>query len=151
MMTEIYAKYDKVVDKRRTLEARLEKLEYQIRNLNTSWLHNIAEPLAKTLSKEFGMPHDIYGPFGLTAETTIYLYATKVHDICKGETYSITLEPHFDDNLRRIRMYYRTGKINEEYPEGSIGYYNNLGREILPLPESIAEIKALMQHNMPIE
>ena len=149
MMTEIYAKYDKAVDKKKAMEARLEKLEIQYRKLDSSWLHNIVEPLAKALSKEFGMPHEIYGPFGLTAETSIYLYATKVHDICKGETYSITLEPHFDDDLRRVRMYYRTGKINEEYPKGTIGYYNNFGRETLPLPESMAEIKALMEHYTP--
>ena len=149
MMNEIYAKYDKVVDKRETLEARLAKLEIQLRKLDTSWLHNVAEPLAKALSKELKMPHEIYGPFGLTAETTIYLYATKIHDICKGETYSITLEPHFDDDRKRIRMYYRTGRILEEYPEGTIGYYNNFGRETLPLPESMEEIRKLMEHHTP--
>ena len=149
MMNEIYAKYDKVVDKREAMESRLAKLEIQLRKLDSSWYTNVVKPLAKALSKEFGMPHEIYGPFGLTAETTIYLYATKVHDICKGETYSITLEPHFDDDLKRIRVYYRTGKIIEEYPKGTIGYYNNLGRETLPLPESIAEIKALMEHYTP--
>ena len=149
MMNEIYAKYDKVVDKREMLESRLAKLEIQLRKLDSSWFHNVVEPLAKALSKELKMPHEIYGPFGLTAETTIYLYATKIHDICKGETYSITLEPHFDDDRKRIRVYYRTGKINEEYPEGTIGYYNHFGRETLPLPESMEEIKALMEHYTP--
>ena len=48
--------------------------------------------------------------------------------------------------LRELWECQDTGKKNgEHYPEGSIGYLNNMNNEIAPLPNTVEEIVSVMQ------
>ena len=125
-------------------QARVEKLEQQLNKLPyTCWVDGVVEPIAKILAERTGLHWDIYGPFGVMCETSIYLMKNKDVSITKQKTLAIRLEPHFDQHGDLI-ICYRTGETTNEYPKGSIGWMNGMNCETAPLPDTIEEIQALL-------
>lgn len=125
-------------------QARVEKLERQLNKLPyTGWVDGVVEPLAKSLAECTGLHWDIYGPFGMMCETSIYLMKDKDVSITKQKTLAIRLEPHFDQHGDLI-IRYRTGETTNEYQKGSIGWMNGMNCVTAPLPDTIEEIQALL-------
>ena len=135
---------------RATIDARIIQRKKQIERLEkkrekygyVSWYDTVVTPLMYALEEETGLQGEIYGPFGLRAETTIYLRKDMSKSICDQETWSIELTTNGDDVTC-----YATGRQLEHYPEGSIGWLNGFGKEELPLPDTIEEIVKLLRHS----
>ena len=118
----------------------LEKLERSA----PGWYNGTVVPLAESISKAIGMPYDIYGPFGLNSTTSVYFFLKgKVGDITTDATLSITVHPDFSGD--EYRLTYDTGKIINDYPPGSLGYYNGMNNEQAPLPDDLESIVALLR------
>lgn len=121
---------------------KLEEKRSKLIKKSFSWIDGIVIPLAEELSKKFNMDYEIFGPFGLCCETSIYLKEYKNMSITKQTTYSITLEPQ---NLEKLELVYRTGERTNKYPAGSIGELNGFDCITKPLPETIEEIAKLLR------
>lgn len=154
MMQEFYKNYSDFQKRIDHLKRLIESHERAIQKLHDkgNWIDAIVKPLAQEISVRLGpsknLPfHDweIYGPFGLGSETTIYFFCTDERDIVKGETYSITLHPSFTD--AGLRLTYNTGEKKDNYAPGTIGWMNGFNNVEAPLPDSIEEIMKLLTHN----
>lgn len=130
----------KIIQKQRQLE-RLEKRKQKAPW--TSWINGAVVPLAKQLEELTGLTHEIYGPFGLSFSTSIYLRKDMTKGICDQETRSITLRPGWD-RQREFCITYETGEMESNYPAGSLGDLNGMGKATKPLPDTVEEILALL-------
>jgi len=127
-------------------EAQIERLKKKLAKAPwTGWVEGFVEPLAAALSEKVGLPWEIYGPFGLSCNTSIYLREDMTVSICDQETLSITLEPHGD--LHEYTIVYRTGEMTDEYQKGSIGWLNGFNCVTAPLPDTLDEIVALLHES----
>lgn len=128
-------------EKVNTLAERLRKHEEK----KPYFYDNVTKKLAEELLKETGLKYyDIYGPFGIEAEVSIYLsnYGKKNRiEICEVETYGLTLRP------TKNGFSYWTGEKTNEYPKGSIGYMNGLNNVHKDLPNDIKEIVKLLRYS----
>lgn len=145
---EIIDNYILQKDTYNNIENRLnDKIEYYENKLEKhkkkylNWIDGIVIPLAKELSKRFNLSYEIYGPFGLCCETSIYLKEDKNKSITEQTTFSITVEPK---DLSIGELVYRTGERTNKYPQGSIGELNGFDCITKPMPDTIDEIIKLM-------
>lgn len=138
---KIAKRHEDIARAERSIE-RLNKKKLELEH--PSWVEMLVKPIAEKFSEEFGLSYDIYGPFGIRAYVTIYWMENKEISIVEQPTKSLTLEP-FD--LEKGQLYYETGKKREGvcYHPNSIGAMNGMDREVLPLPDSFDEIKALIR------
>lgn len=154
-MQEIYAAYkahgDRIAKEERLIEMhkkRLNKLES-----TGGWIEHVLRPLSDRISKRLGgMPYEIYGPFGLGCETSVYFFASgKIGDICKDETYGITVHPQSRDGFgtweERFYLTYNTGETCNNYQPGTIGYLNGFNNVEAPLPDDLDEIMEIVKRN----
>lgn len=154
-MKEIYADYREYEGKYREKVSRLEKLidRHQsslkrLKHKHEGWIKRLLIPLADEISQKMGgMPYEIYGPYGLAAHVTIYLFPTGMKDVTKDETYTLGVEPYFRDGVDSFSLKYDTGKSTNEYAKGSIGYLNGFNQIYEELPDSIEEIIGLLRHH----
>lgn len=134
-------------EKVRRAYGRLNKLERNRNKLpSTSWIDAIVEPLAKALSEFKGLPWEIFGPFGITCQTAIYLREDMTKSICNQPALSITLEPHYGPD-GKFTVLYRTGETTNEYAQGTIGQINGMNCVKAPLPNTVEEIAALLRES----
>lgn len=141
---KIEAKQEKV-EALKTKLARAEKViegyEKAISKLHRpSMYQDIIEPLAKKLSEHFGMPYELYGPYGTECETSIYLRKDMSRSICDQSTISLTLRPDWKENW----LNYNTGEKLMKYPKGSFGDTSGLNDVYAPLPMDFEEILKLV-------
>lgn len=141
-MVDIYAAFNEKKDELKAIDEKIEKREAALERLkakrnkmcdNLSWVKMLVHPLADELKNLVGAEkYEVYGPFGLRAETSIYLR--------KGNrSGGITLTPH-----DKFRLYYDTGEKRGYYEDGSIGALNGMDNVEAPLPDDISEIAALL-------
>ena len=132
------------------LEKKIEWHKKRYEKINVSSVDTILIPLANEICKRKGFKHfDIYGPFGLSCETSVY-FANKAHekteevytdiDICDIDTWSLTLTPSDSPS----GYSYWTGKETNTYPKGSIGELNGMNQIYAPLPADIDQIIELL-------
>ena len=141
-MNELYDAFTEKKAELKVLEDKIEKHERSIERLKAkyyktcdslSWVKCLVYPLAEELKNLVGAEkYDVYGPFGLRAETSIYLRKGKMSG-------SITLTPH--DNFR---LYYDTGEKRGQYEARSLGALNGMDNVEAPLPDDVSEIAALL-------
>lgn len=144
-------KYSKAFERVRALKEKLEKAEVAEMKADKavskirmpSIYDGIIEPLAKKLSEHFGMPYEIFGPFGLECETTIYLRKDMNLSICDQPTISLVLRPDFDENW----IAYNTGEKVMRYPKGSVGDMNGYNDVYALLPVEFEEILKLVTND----
>ncbi len=137
----------------RTIEKRKKLLEKWERE-EKSWVEQILKPLADIIAEKLGakfgkelpLHYEIYGPFGLGCETTVYFFPTDGRDICDDETYSLTVFPE-GDMQRTFWLSYDTGKREELYAPGTLGEVNGMNRIRERLPERLGEIMTLLRHH----
>ena len=144
--------YIEALKTERELEKSVDRAEARLRKhreKTASWVEMVVEQIAKELCEHTNHKHfEVYGPFGIRAETTIYLMEEDNVSICKQPTWSITLTPVFDFMSDEPDFYlcYDTGRVKDEFPKNSIGYLNNCGNETKELPETIDEIAKLLKY-----
>jgi len=104
------------------------------------------EAIAGELARRTGLKHDIYGPFGITSQISIYLFEDDQKGITEQPTRSLTLMPRFgaDDTLR---LSYWTGECTSKYVPNTIGEMNGCNKVMKPLPDAMEEIEALLISN----
>lgn len=137
------------------LEEKKEAIELKI---NNEWRKNfgdiklIYEPLAEAICQKMGVKYyEIYGPFGLDNETSIYfsneskkpskskkLGLRRPIDICNVDTYG--LYDLVTRGKNGMEIHYATGEETNEFEKGSIGYYNGFNRIRKPLSDNLDEI-----------
>ena len=120
---------------------------------------NIVYPLCEEIKKRCGFKYcEIYGPFGICAETSLYFSNVgKPHyrkrgvswwedniDICKEETWHITIQY---TNKYESGFEYKTGETINKYPEGSLGELNGMNDICAELPADIDAIIKLLKHS----
>lgn len=165
-LTEIYADYREYEGKYRAKEGKLERLiathQRSLRKLEHShkgWIDCVLIPLANLISEKLGgIYYDIYGPFGLSCETSVYFFPgcplaeakkkARSLDICKDETFGLTVTPKCRNGVcDDLYLAYDTGRRTSEYRKGSIGYLNGFNNIYEELPDSIEEIIGLLRHH----
>ena len=116
-------------------------------------VQDILIPLAKELKERLGLKaYEIYGPFGLENETSIYL-ANEGKDgnipICEVETWSLTLHWRYkkDSSEEIDHLEYWTGEQTNEFATGTIGWLNGYNHIFKPLPTDIDEIIKCLRHS----
>lgn len=153
MMQEIYTEfeeYNKSYDsKKEKLERLICRHEQSLKKLEHSqkgWVDRVLIPLANRISSELGgLQYEIYGPFGLSCETSVYFFLTG-HDITKDETYNLTVYP--GGSFRNgFHLMYDTGRCADIFAPGTIGYVNGLNKIKEPIPDRLEEIMSLLRHN----
>ena len=152
---DIVDAYNEEVDiyeaKEKKIKQRIERAEKQLAKLKYPTRSNrLIVPLAKALMEKCGfLYYEIYGPFGITSETTLYLSNIKGKnggiDICEVETWSLTFQWRYDNN-KLIPLVW-TGESSGEYREGTIGYYNGMNHVLVPLPDDIDEVVKMLHHS----
>ena len=134
---------DKVQDKMKRLKRKQERLsdDYPF------WVHDMIEPMAEAMVKKLpDRTHDILGPFGLTAETSIHFYKKEAteKDRFEGDNcISITFRPGElrEGELELVDRTKQTGR----YPTGSIGEINRMNYHTVPIPKT-ADAKWLIEY-----
>jgi hypothetical protein len=154
-MRELLDKYNELTQREREqsdyIESRIqlrkkqiERLEKRLKGLpDTGWIKGFLEPLAAAISEKVGLPWEIYGPFGLSCNTTIYLREDMNKSICDQRTLSITIEPELDDGA--WSFVYRTGETTGDYKLNTIGWLNGFYCVTEPLPDTLDEIVGLLK------
>ena len=145
MMKELYDNYTKTQYDIEKIDEKIRRLESKRSRLyeKSGWINQIVAPLAKKLAEHFNLQYEIYGPFGLGAETSIYLRADMKQSIVEADTWHITLCPAFTD--KRPALLYKTGEQTNDYRPGSIGWLNGFNDVLAPLPDEFDEIVKLMR------
>ena len=110
------------------------------------WKEGAIDPLGRHLARTRGLHLYMMGPFGIRAACTIVLYGDKRVQPLKQEHWSITVMPLFNDE-DQLEIWYDTFRVVREYPPDSIGAMNNMGNELLSLPDTTKEILALLHHS----
>ena len=129
-----YAQIDKI---RRQIE-KLERKRSDLQDTRPSQ-HEVIRDLAKKISEELGnLPFEVFGPFGLCAQTSIYLKDTD------GGKYVLRLRP-YDGPEDWIT--YDTGKMRTDHfcPPGSIGDLNGINCLYEPLPDDFEKVMDLVR------
>lgn len=110
------------------------------------WVEHLVEPIAKHFTEEFGLEYELFGPFGLRAQVSIYWRKDMNKSITEQPVKSLRLVP---GDLSKGELFYETGKVKKDaqYQKGSIGYLNGFNKELKPLPNSFDEIRALINSN----
>ena len=140
------AAYQLIVQKKekiKRLEKQIEKLDERTYNY-PSWIEVILKPLSDRLSEKLGLPYEIYGPFGLSCETSVYFVKDTKKRVSEQEAKGITVYPEFAEDGSLYLKYY-TGKKTDDYEPWSIGDLNGFNKVKAPLPESIEEILAIIE------
>lgn len=133
------------------LEAKLERAKKKLKKIESkeddlnrpSTYQHLIKPLAEKMSQHFGMGYEIYGPFGVECETSIYLRKDDSKSICDQPTISITLRP----GNCQTKLMYNTGEKTNRYPKGSFGELNGLNDVYAPLPMEFEEILKLVTND----
>lgn len=112
-------KYEKIYD------------EAKVKLKNPSWRDIAVAALAADIKKETGKPVKISGPFGLRAEVVVEL-----------EDGYLLVTPEFNNG--NLKLYCDTCEVTSEYPEESIGRWNNMHHVRVPLPDSMDEILKML-------
>lgn len=109
-----------------------------------SWVDSLVKPIGEYFTKELDLDYEIYGPFGMRAQVTIYWRKDMDKSITEQPVKSLSLVP---GDLSKGELFYETGKEknNHGYEKGSIGYLNGFHKDTKLLPNSIDEIKKLIK------
>ncbi len=136
----------KIADKKK----KIERAEKSLRRLKdkSSWINNLLVPIAKAiLQKEGFYSFQTMGPFGLTAETSLWFWKTKEDFEAYRNNEPDSLKPllsiqfrpqgHRDEKSGAylMRLVVTTHKRVEEYRKGSIGYLNGFGKEEIDITD----------------
>lgn len=146
---EARERFNKEIEKRRERIKRAEKQIEQLKNRQDKeyayWFDDVVYPLMHDLEKLAGdgWYGEIYGPFGLECQTSIYLRRDMSRSICDQPTYGLTIYPPNDNGV----MKYQTEEKTNTYPKGSIGDLNGMNFVQAALPDSIEEIWKLMKYS----
>ena len=135
-------------EKKKAIELKIEKEWHK--NFGDKKL--IYKPLAEAICQKMNIKYyEIYGPFGLDNETSIFfsnvsqkpsksekLGLCRPIDICNVDTYG--LYDLVTRGKNEMEIHYATGEETNEFAKDSIGYLNGFNRVRKPLPDSLDEI-----------
>lgn len=152
-LKELVKKETEAIEKLRAKIAYHEKKRRKL-YLQSNRFETVIYPLAEEIKKRCGFEYfEIYGPFGLNAETSIYFSNEGEHvkgseqdkiQISKVETWSLQLT--YNDNYESGYQYWN-GERTNKYEVGSIGWLNNFDDVYVELPMDINEIIKILRHN----
>ncbi|MBP1309166.1 hypothetical protein JOD82_002186 [Paenibacillus sp. 1182] len=129
---------EKKRDKISKLQEGINKLQKRRQKIkHPSWVSDIIEVLAQQLATKMDKHFKLFGPFGLRAETTIYLFDDESKSITEQSTWSIRITP---GDLDKGELFYDTDELTQETKPNSSGLLNGMKIVIKPLPETIDEI-----------
>ena len=149
-INELYNAYLAKDQEERRINERIVDRELQIKRLEKKkrkiggWIDNLVIPLAQIL-----MPL-------LECETSIWFKKPNSSAQYCDNRLCLTVETKYDKNytykgsycspvMNEVYLSYDTGKRNNEYQEGSIGYLNGYNNVEAPLPESIDEMVKIIK------
>lgn len=137
-------KAKKTIERAEKRIERLEAKQVKFERKHPSWVKEIVETLATKLANRLNKNYEIYGPFGLRCETSIYLFDHADKGITEQETWSIQITP---GRLDLGEIYYDTGVVTKDFRSDTIGYMNGMNNECKPLPDDIEDIIKLLRHS----
>lgn len=125
--TEKEQKLDKLIDRYETLIEKAKEKRKKLWSKSPSYIDLLLKPLAEIIKERINaQSYEIYGPFGLNGETSIYFNLDE-----KNKAYL-----RFSNGASQIF----TGKTTNEYKPGSLGYYNGFNNIYTDMPKTIDEI-----------
>ena len=124
---------------RQRLEKEREEIDKQLKTLDKErlfWIEDLVKPIGELLlkEKEFeGCTMQIYGPFGIGAETSIFF--SKDDKTIIGH---LSFEPG-DLDVGELRL--RNTRVNtHEYKDGTIAELNGMNHPLMAMPNTIREL-----------
>ncbi len=150
------------LDKIHTYERKIayhEKRLAKIRDEKGGMWNCILYPLIEEIKKRCGFEYaEIYGPFGICAETSIYFSHIGRHrekgdfhygliddiEITKVETWCLKIQPN--DKVESGYEYF-TGQTTNRFPKGTIGELNGMNNIYAELPTDINKIIRLLTYS----
>lgn len=143
-----WGKIHQLEEKKKAIELKIEKEWHK----NFGDIKLIYKPLAEAICQKMNIKYyEIYGPFGLDHETSIFFSneskkpsksekfgLCRPIDICNVDTYGLYDLVTRGEN--ETEVHYATGEETNEFPKDSIGYLNGFNRVRKPLPDSLDEI-----------
>lgn len=158
MMQELYQgyaeaqhEYEREHKRRVKLIQRHQKALDKLERKPLGWIENVLTPMAEAISKAIEMPYEVYGPFGLSSETSIYFFVNgKKGSITKEPTLSLTLYPEWQyegTKLETFTLWYDTGERDEKYPPHSLGELNAGNKRKAPLPDGLDSVVELLRRS----
>ena len=141
-------KIHQLEEKKKAIELKIEKEWHK----NFGDIKLIYKPLAENKRQKMNIKYyEIYGPFGLDHETSIFFSneskkpsksekfgLCRPIDICNVDTYGLYDLVTRGEN--ETEVHYATGEETNEFSKDSIGYLNGFNRVRKPLPDSLDEI-----------
>lgn len=144
---ELQKEIEKREERIERAKRQIEKLENKLNNdeYHAYWIDDVVVPLMHDLEKLAGdgWYGEIYGPFGILCETSIYLRKDMSKSICEQPTYGLTVYPPMRNEKN---MKFQTGEKIELYRKGSIGELNGGNYVKADLPDTVVEIWKLMRY-----
>ncbi|ADO59911.1 hypothetical protein [Paenibacillus polymyxa] len=124
------------------LQKRRQKIKYP------SWVSEVIEVLAQQLAIKMNKHYKVFGPFGLRAETTIYLFDDESESIAEQSTWSVRITP---GDLEKGEFFYDTDELTRETKLNSPGFLNGMKIVIKPLPETVDDIVEVLMYRKKIK
>ena len=157
MLQEIINNYNdtrnKLMKEKEVIEEKIARLQKKLKKNEDKRpyiIQDVITPLAKLIKSRCGFKaYEIYGPFGISCETSIYFSNVGKDNhiaICDVETWSITLQYAYDKVGNLSHLEYWTGEMTKDYAPGTIGYLNGLNNVYKELPMDIDTIISLLRH-----
>lgn len=139
---------------KRKLEEKIARLNKKLTKNEKNYpysIQDILEPLAREIKSRCGFKaFEIYGPFGLENETSIYFANEGVDGdikICEVETWGLTVRPQYGDNGVDGYTYWN-GETTNKFAPGTIGELNGYNQVFVELPMDIDEIIKVLRHSV---
>jgi len=122
---------------------RLAKIEKE----NKMYWTDVVEKIGNEIGCKLGKYVDFYGPFGMRAEYSFYLFDNIDKDFNgKGKTYGgLTVTCDLLDD--QVKLFYDTGKKTHKVPQGSIADLNGFDNETKVLPNTLEEIIKIIEES----
>lgn len=142
-----YSKQRKYLEDRIEYRRRqIERLEKKLNKLVCPCWHDALKEIGEYICKQTGYGYEILGPFGLRANSSLWIVdktRDRRYEFDKYIIWSISVCPHYDDN--KMYLTYDTGRKQGNYNPNSLGAMNGFDNVEEVLPDTIEEVWELMK------
>lgn len=124
----------------------IERLEKKVDKLAYPHWHDALKEIGEYICKQTGYDYEILGPFGLRANTSLWIVdktKDRRDEFDKYIIWRLSVCPHYAEN--NMYLTYDTGRKQGNYNQNSLGAMNGFDNVEEVLPDTIEEVWELMK------
>lgn len=128
-------------------QQQIERLEKRRDKLVYPHYHDALKEIGEYICNITGYDYEILGPFGLRAESSLWIVdkTTDRKDLNEYVVWSLSVSPRYEDNGYTQYLTYDTYKKKGQYHPNSLGALNGFDKVEEVLPDTIEEVWELMK------